>query len=132
MKQLEDVVRTLKEKGEPDYELINNRVQKTASALRKIMEHSLVVMKVTSQNMNVLVVCLDKDKQNKDTMIFNDESGSSSVQQSSRHKTRQNAKELELKTKGNQQVQESKDLKEAANAMMMLVKDAEETINIFT
>ncbi|XP_059064683.1 uncharacterized protein LOC131856778 [Cryptomeria japonica] len=74
----------------------------------------------------------EKDKKSKDIVIVDDESGSSSVQHSSRCRTRRNAKELELKTKGNQQVQERKDLKEAANAMMMLVKDAEDTIKIFT
>lgn len=56
----------------------------------------------------------------------------SSAQHSSKRKTRQNARELELKTKGNQQVQENKDPKEAANVMMMLVRDAEETMKIFT
>lgn len=77
-------MRTLKDKGESDNELINNRIQKTKSALRKFMEHSLVVLKVSSQNMNVLVAFLEKDKQNKDIVIVNDESGSSSVQHSSR------------------------------------------------
>ncbi|XP_059077989.1 uncharacterized protein LOC131876572 [Cryptomeria japonica] len=89
-------------------------------------------LKVSSQNINALVACLEKDKQNKKTVIIDDEMTSSSVQHSSRYKTRQNASELELKTKGNQQMQENKDLKEATNAMMMLVKDVEETIKIFT
>lgn len=132
LNHLEDVVRILKEKGESDNGLINNQIQKTKSALRKFMEHSLVVLKVSSQNMNALVAFLEKDNQNKENVIIHDELASSSVQHSSRRRTRQNASELELKTKGNQQMQENKDLKEAANVMIMLVKDAEETINIFT
>ncbi|XP_059076522.1 uncharacterized protein LOC131028819 [Cryptomeria japonica] len=54
-------------------------------------------------------------------MIIDDVPTTSSVLHSSRRRTRQTTSELELKTKDTHQMQ---DLKEVANAMMMLVKDA--------
>lgn len=108
LKHLEDVVIIIKEKGEVDNDLINNRIKKTENTLKKFMEHSMVVLKVSSQNMNALVSCLEKNKQNRDMMIIDDESTSSSVLHSSRRRTRQTTSELELKTKDNQKMQENK------------------------
>ncbi|XP_059073267.1 uncharacterized protein LOC131874065 [Cryptomeria japonica] len=100
-------------------------------ALKKFMEHSLKVLKVSSQNMNDFVACLEKNKQNKEMVIIDDVPATSSTPHSSRRKTRQTTSELEMKTKDTHQMQENKDLKEVANAMMMLVKDTKESIQIF-
>ncbi|XP_059066279.1 uncharacterized protein LOC131857609 [Cryptomeria japonica] len=94
LKNLEDMVRIIKEKGEVDNDLINNRITKTEKALKKFMEHSLAVLKVSFQNMNALVTCQEKNKQNKDTMIIDDKLDSSFILHSSRCRTRQTTSEL--------------------------------------
>ncbi|XP_059070556.1 uncharacterized protein LOC131860195 [Cryptomeria japonica] len=102
LKHLEDVIIILKEKGE-----------------------------VSSHNMNALVACLEKNKQNKEMVIIDDVSTTSSAPHSSRRRTRQTTSDLEMKTKDTHQMQDNKDLKEVANAMMMLAKNAEESIKVF-
>ncbi|XP_059071755.1 chromatin modification-related protein EAF7-like [Cryptomeria japonica] len=131
LKHLEDVIRIVKDKAEVENEVIINRVAKTKKALKNFMNHSLEVLRVSSQNMNALVDCPERNQQNKETVIIDDMPTSNSAPQTSRHRTRQMTCDLKIKTKDIHLKQEDKDLREVAKAMMMLVKDAKESIKVF-
>lgn len=60
LKHLEDVIRIVKDKTEADNEIIINRVAKTEKALKNFMNHSLEVLRISSQNMNALVDHLER------------------------------------------------------------------------
>ncbi|XP_059065003.1 uncharacterized protein LOC131857032 [Cryptomeria japonica] len=96
LKHLEDVIIIVKEKIEEDNENITNWVAKTEKALKSFMNHSLEVLRVSSQNMNSLVDHLEMRTQNKDLVIIDDLSTSTST---TRRRTRQTTSDIEKKTK---------------------------------
>lgn len=69
---MEDVIKIVKDKVEVDNDTIINRVAKTEKALNNFMNHSLEVLRTSSQNMNALVDCLERKQQNKDMVITDD------------------------------------------------------------
>lgn len=84
LKHLEDVIRIIKDKVEVDNEIIINRITKTKKSLKKFMKHNLEVLKVSSQNMNAMVDCMEKNQQNKEMVIIDDVLTSSSTLESFR------------------------------------------------
>lgn len=60
LKHLEDIIKILKEQVEEDKDNVNARMARNEKALTSLMDHSLQVIKVSSQNMNALVNHLEK------------------------------------------------------------------------
>lgn len=88
LKHLEDVIRTLKEQVKEDKDNINSRVAHTEKALKNFMNHSLQVLKVSSQNMNALVDHLERKNWEKNLVVIDDIPTSNTTHQTPRHKTR--------------------------------------------
>ncbi|XP_057828533.1 uncharacterized protein LOC131039712 [Cryptomeria japonica] len=120
LRHLEDVIRIVKEKTKEDNEIIINRIAKIEKALKNFMNHSLEVLRISSQNMNALVDHLERKSQNTDMAIIDDIPTSSSTHQIFKRRTRQTINDMETKMKDLQLKQENNDLREAAKAMMFI------------
>lgn len=131
LKHLEDVIKTMKEQVEEDKDSVNTRMAHNEKALKSLINHSLQVLKVSSQNVNALVDHVEKKNQEKNLVIVEDAPTSSLTHQNPRCRTRQTTAEKDMKIKESQIVQENTDLREAAKAMMLLVQNAEETMKSF-
>lgn len=96
--------------------------------MKKIMENSVAMMKVSTVNMNALVSRLERIHNEKNVVDLENEVGASSLKMTpcTTRRTRQSTKLVEESLP-----QDLLDLKEATKAMFLLEKEASQALDIF-
>lgn len=123
-----EAIEIFKYKYDERFGEINLKMQKIETALKKIMENSEAMLRVSSTNMSAMVARLEKMHKERSFVDLEMDVGVSSSKDipPSMRRTKQRTKVMEAPMP-----QDLLDLKEATNTMLILEKEATNSLNIF-